>query len=183
MIALYRVVSHIITLRNKMKIGILSDTHNNLSNLLFVLSKFRSRDITTVIHCGDLGDMGLIQYFDGFRLIYTYGNWDRSRGLINFEVQKLGNDLFAGPFFDGKIAGKKIMVLHGEVEEQVLVAVHLRQYDYIIRGHTHEHSDKQYFQTRIINPGALGGVYPEPRSFCTLDLVSNDLQFFVVPER
>ena len=37
-----------------MKIGVMSDTHDNLSNTTTVLNTYRERGITTIVHCGDL---------------------------------------------------------------------------------------------------------------------------------
>ncbi len=40
-----------------MKIGVLSDTHDSLSNVIYAVETMRDRGIETVIHCGDLTDL------------------------------------------------------------------------------------------------------------------------------
>jgi len=166
-----------------MKIGILSDTHDNLSNTIYCLDQLRSMGITTLIHCGDLTGSDLLVFFDGFQLIYTYGNCDKATGLLKAGVQKTNSNSFAGPSFDGRLDDRRILVFHGDNEGQTMEAVRLRCYDYIIHGHTHQHTDHRQLKTRIINPGALGGVHRESRSFCVLDLEGDDLVFYQVPEK
>lgn len=165
-----------------MKIGIVSDTHDNLSNTIYCLEHLRNLGVTTLIHCGDLTRPDLPAYFEGFKVIYTFGNCDKLTGLIRAGVQTLSNNSVAAASFDGRIDDRRILVFHGDIEGQVMEAVRLRCYDYIIHGHTHLHSDLRQLKTRIINPGALGGVKRESRSFCVLDLETDDLVFHQVPE-
>lgn len=165
-----------------MKIGIISDTHDNLSNTIYCLEQLRNLGITTLIHCGDLTGPDLLAYFDGFKVIYTFGNCDKAPGLIKAGLTKLKGNSIAASSFDGKFNDRRILVFHGDIEGQVMEAVRLRCYDYIIHGHTHQHSDHRQLKSRIINPGALGGVYRERRSYCVLDLETDDLIISEVPE-
>ncbi len=166
-----------------MKIGLLSDTHNNLSNTLQCIDAFRKMSITTIIHCGDLTDCELIRYFDGLRLIYTYGNCDQATGMINAAVKQLGNASQAGTFFHGELDGKKIYATHGDLAGSIFERVQLRQYDYIFHGHTHRRADYRQLASRVINPGALGGVHIESRSYATLDLASDTLEYHQLDEQ
>jgi len=43
-----------------MKIGVMSDTHDNLSNLISAVDTFRRLGIDTVIHCGDLNSPEMV---------------------------------------------------------------------------------------------------------------------------
>jgi putative phosphoesterase len=165
-----------------MKIGIVSDTHDNLSNTIFCLEQLRSLGITTLIHCGDLTGPDLLSNFEGFKVIYTFGNCDKVTGLIKTGFKKLNHSSIAASSFDDRIDNRRVLVFHGNIEGQVMEAVRLRRYDYIFHGHTHLHSDHRQLKTRIINPGALGGVQRESRSYCVLDLETDDLVFHQVPE-
>ena len=44
-------------------------------------------------------------------------------------------------------------------------------------GHTHRRRDQTIGRTRVINPGALGGVRWQRRSFCILDLATGEARF------
>ena len=59
-----------------MKIGILSDTHNNIKNLRIALNVFLEEGIDTIIHCGDLTGVEIARAMDGFRVICILGNGD-----------------------------------------------------------------------------------------------------------
>jgi putative phosphoesterase len=160
-----------------LRIGIISDTHDNLFNLLHVLEAFREKGIQTLIHCGDLTDHELISYFKGFRLIYIFGNMDNSTGAIQKQVMEIGEDNFSGMVFRGVLDGVHLAAAHSHIEGQVMALVREKQYKWIFHGHTHEKRDEVVRGTRIINPGALGGLCREPRTYCIIDLDTEEVEF------
>jgi len=163
-----------------LKIGILSDTHDNLSNLIAVLEALRESGINTLIHCGDLTNPELIYRFKGFRLIYTFGNIDYSTGAIQKQVQKIGKDNFAGMVFRGTIGGVPLAATHSHIEGQVMALVREKRSRWIFHGHTHRKRDEVIHGTRVINPGALGGLYRDHRSYCIVDLDTEDVKFIEI---
>jgi hypothetical protein len=164
-----------------MHIGVLSDTHDNLSNLTYALETFREREIETVIHCGDLTDFDLVSHFSGFRLIYTTGNMDYATGTIKRYVEKMNEDNFAGLVFRGKLGGVSVAVTHSHVDGKVMELVRTRRFKWIFHGHTHEKRDEVVKGARIVNPGALGGIGREPRTFCIVDLDEEVVEFITIP--
>jgi len=168
--------------RKNMKIGILSDTHDNKSNLTTCLEHLQQQSIDTVFHCGDLIGPGMIRLFAGFKLIYVYGNCDLDTAELYKFVMKLSKDNFVGPIYTGKLDGKLIYASHGHVEGSLMEAIQSRSYDYIFRGHSHMRDDRMQLKTRVINPGALGGLKREKRSFCILDLKTDHLDFVQIPD-
>ncbi len=163
-----------------MKIGILSDTHNNLENLMRALHLLRLADVDTLIHCGDLTDPELLRQIAGFRVLYVFGNGDTSQSDIREGVLALHPAGFAGHTFTGEVGAVKIAAAHGHLSGAIDSLVHSGQYTYVFRGHSHLHQDEQIGATRLINPGALGGTKREPRQFCILDLQTGDAQFVEV---
>jgi uncharacterized protein len=164
-----------------MKIGILSDTHDNLSNLTYALETFRERGIDTVIHCGDLTGFELISQFSGFQLIYLVGNMDHVNGTIVKRVKKLGENNFAGLVFTGKLGGVSVAATHSHIEGKVMDLVRSGRYRWVFHGHTHHKRDEIIKGVHIVNPGALGGLARGPRSFCIVDLDAGDVEFVTVP--
>jgi putative phosphoesterase len=160
-----------------MKIGVLSDTHDNLDNLLTVLEILRQRGIETVIHCGDLTDFTMISHFSGFRLIYLIGNMDVATGTIRKRVEQMREDNFAGLVYQGKLDGRMVAATHSHLEGKVMELVQEKRFDWIFHGHTHEKRDETVRETRIVNPGALGGLVRGPRSFCIVDLTAGEVEF------
>lgn len=165
-----------------MKIAILSDTHDNQANVISCLESIKLHSINTVIHCGDFINPGMVNLFSDLKLIYVYGNCDLDIVRIHESVMEVGKDNYAGLNFSGKLGGKHILALHGNVEGSLMEAVQSRSYDYIFRGHSHLHSDQMHFNSRVINPGALGGLKREKRSFCILDIATDQLDFIYIPD-
>lgn len=160
-----------------MKIGVLSDTHDNLDNLLTVLEIFRQRGIETVIHCGDLTDFAMISHFSGFRLIYLTGNMDVATGTIKKRVEQMREDNFAGQVFRGKLDGIGVAATHSHLEGKLMELIQEKRFGWIFHGHTHKKRNETIRGTRIVNPGALGGLVRGPRSFCIVDLTAGEVDF------
>jgi uncharacterized protein len=163
-----------------MKIGVLSDTHDQLSNTLMVLEICRKRGIKTLIHCGDLTGLDMVPFFEGFRVIYTMGNMDFVTGAIKKRFEKQGEDNFVGMVFKGELNGVLVAATHSHFEGKVMELVSHQRYQWIFHGHTHQRRDEVIRGARIINPGALGGLGKESRSFCIVDLADNAVEFIMV---
>lgn len=163
-----------------MKIGVLSDTHDQLANLLTVLETCRERGIKTLIHCGDLTGFDMVSHFNGFRVIYTPGNMDYATGTIKKRFEGLHEDNFVGEVFTGQLDGVWVAAVHSHIKGQVMDLARRKRYKWIFHGHTHQRRDKVVKGARIINPGALGGLGKESRSFCVVDLHTDDVEFIYV---
>lgn len=163
-----------------MKIGVLSDTHDHLSNITTVLAACRERRIETLIHCGDLTSLEMVSHFEGFRVIYTTGNMDFATGTIQKRFKKMRDDNFVGTVFKGQLNGVPIAVTHSHIDNKLHDLVSQQRYKWIFHGHTHQRRDEVIHGTRIVNPGALGGLGKESRSFCIVDLEADDVEFIIV---
>ena len=163
-----------------MKIGVLSDTHDELSNLLAALETYRKLKIETLIHCGDLTALEMIAHFEGFRTIYTHGNMDFATGTIKNRFEKMRKDNFAGPVFRGEIGGVPVAATHSHIDSKVMDLVRSQRFKWVFHGHTHQKRDEVINGVRIVNPGALGGLRKGPRSFCIVDLTDGDVQFLTL---
>jgi putative phosphoesterase len=159
-----------------MKIGLLSDTHNHVANLKLALAIFHQEGIETLIHCGDMTSPETAVHLAGFRIIFVNGNMDGFGNDIHQTLITLNPENSVGPHFTGVLVGTKIAVAHGHIPGQLESFIQ-DGFTYIFHGHTHRRRDEQVGQTRIINPGALGGTQHELRSICKLDLQSDHVQF------
>ena len=160
-----------------MKIGILSDTHNNLTNLQAALKLFEQHGIETLIHCGDFTGVEAAQAMSGFRVIAAFGNGDAASGEIRQALLGQNPENYAGLMYNGQIDGVRIAVTHGHLPGRVEELVHSGQFDYVFKGHSHRRIEEQVGFTRLINPGALGGLHIEERSICLLDLETRKADF------
>lgn len=160
-----------------MKIAILSDTHNNLANLDAALERIRQEEVTTLIHCGDLTGVEVASRLAGWRVIFTYGNGDFASGEIRETLLALNPESTAELVFTGYLGGARIAVTHGHLPGQMDELLDLRLYEYVFHGHSHRQRDVRIKNSRVINPGALGGMHVEPRQFCLLDLDTGKAEY------
>lgn len=165
-----------------MQIGVLSDTHNNIGNLVRALRIFEEEGIRTLIHCGDMANETTAQQLDGFEVVYVNGNVDHSVEAVNDVILGLGPRNFAGAVFAGKLNGVAIAATHGHRPDKLRELVRARRYNYVFHGHTHRRRDEVVGETRVINPGALGGARHEPRSVCVVDLDAATVRFIDVAD-
>ena len=165
-----------------MIIGILSDTHDKQTSIQKALEIIDQNNPHQLIFCGDATRVESVQWFSQYPLIYTYGNCDLLEGEIYSFLKALNKENFAGRVFRGEIFGKEIGVIHGDRQETLTEMINSCQFDYIFTGHTHLRMDRKIGKTRIINPGALGGLKKESRSLAFLDLERDNLKFEILTE-
>ena len=163
-----------------MKIGILSDTHNNLSNIQKALAIFSNYHPERLIYCGDGTTVESIQWFCEYPIIYTFGNGDMTTGDIANTLKAFNKENFAGFVYKGELANRKVAAIHGHWMDQLDELTSYGKYDYVFTGHTHTRMDEKVGKTRLINPGAVGGSGSESRSIAILDLVSDELIFEII---
>ncbi len=166
-----------------MKLGVLSDTHNNIANLLKALKLFREQGIEQLLHCGDMADMLTARQLSGFDVIYVNGNTDSSGEAVNHALWTLNpRNEVPGDVYEGMLDGVKIAATHGHLSGKLEKLIRSRRYSYVFHGHTHRERDEMIGKTRVINPGALGGARYGPRTVCTVDLAHDDVQFLAVSD-
>ena len=163
-----------------MKFGVLSDTHDNLSNTVSVLETYRERGIETIIHCGDLTSPEMVSHFEGFRVILTIGNMDHTTSAVKKRLEKMREDNFVGMVFKGRLGGVRMAATHSHLDGKIMELVREGRYQWIFHGHTHEKRDEVVQGVRIVNPGALGGLGREARTFCIVDLDAGDVEFIQI---
>ncbi len=160
-----------------MKIGILSDTHNDHQNIQKAVAIFERHQPDTLIFCGDATTVEVIEWFCEYPLIYTFGNCDFATGEIKSLIKAYNSGNFAGYVYEGELGGKKVAVAHGHLMNVNDEMISSGKLDYIFTGHTHLRMDQRMGNTRLINPGALGGAQKQRRSVAILDLVTDQLIF------
>lgn len=164
-----------------MKLGILSDTHNNIPNLLKALRLFKAEGISQLLHCGDMADMLTARQMTGFDVIYVNGNSDRSAAAVSHAVWALNpRNEIPGDVYEGDLDGVRIAATHGHLTGKLNKLIRSRRYKYLFHGHTHRQRDEMIGKTRVINPGALGGARYEPRTICIVDLEKDEVRFIPV---
>ncbi|MCK5145699.1 metallophosphoesterase [bacterium] len=148
-----------------MKIGILSDSHDNMAALIKAVGFFNDAGVDLVIHAGDLISpftaVALKKLHSDF--IAIYGNNDGEKAGL---YQALNGNIHRSPHLH-TFHNKKIMIMHEPDHLDILADS--GAYDTIIYGHTHV-ADIRYGKTLIINPGECGGWVTGKRSIALWNL-------------
>jgi len=159
-----------------MRIGLLSDTHDDLENIRAAAATFRREGVHRLLHCGDVCGPGVVEALNGFEVTFAQGNMDRMPGLALAVEALQGPDRLARCHLL-VLDGLSVALLHGDDETLLHRLIHSRRHAYVFHGHTHRRADGRVGPTRVINPGALGGLRREPPSICILDLETGQARF------
>jgi putative phosphoesterase len=135
-----------------MKIGIVSDTHDNLELAEKAVEFFENEEVDKVVHCGDMVAPFTAELFDGdFDFHAVRGNNDGEWNLKE-TVEDFG--AFYNNTAELEFDGKKIAIYHG-TEEEIVEGLVEKDYDYVFRGHTHRRKTEVHGETVEINPGGI----------------------------
>jgi putative phosphoesterase len=162
-------------------VGILSDTHNHKENTRVAIEIFKQHGITTIFHCGDLGNPDLLNLFAGFELYLAIGNTDTHPAEVARRAKQFNLLNKVEHQVNIRIEGKLIGIVHD------LYSFDSSQEstppDYIFHGHTHRPSIKISGCQTILNPGTTGGaVRAGIHSICVLNINTGQAKFFTLPD-
>lgn len=140
-----------------MKIGIISDTHDNLDAIDRAIETLNSYKIDLVIHAGDVISPFAARIFKELKspLRVVYGNNDGERTGLKNLFKKLGVDI--DDFLELEIGGKRFAIYHGTIEGIQKSLIERGIYDVVIGGHTHKPEVNIHGRTIFINPGEVCG--------------------------
>lgn len=153
-----------------MKLGIISDTHDNFEVAEKAVDFFQEKECEKVIHCGDMICPATAEIFDQEFDFYGVrgnndGEWD-----LKATVEEFGD--FYNNIAELEFSGQNIAVYHGTDEEIADSLTSSGKYDYVFRGHTHRKRVKEVKNTVEINPGGVKLPFQEE----TLHVVVMDLE-------
>lgn len=132
-----------------MKIGILSDSHDDLDALARAVALFNAEGVVQVLHAGDIVSPFTFEVFRELRapLGGVYGNNDGDRLLLR---ERSGGALHVQPHFV-TLDGVRGVIVH----EPPLVAAlaRSRDFDFVVYGHTHLPEVRLEGGCLVVNPG------------------------------
>ena len=146
-----------------MRVAIISDVHNNLTNLRKVLDYCEKEGIGKIICCGDLASMETLDFLnDNFsgEIYYTFGNMDNGQ-LVNYEFpEKYKNTFIYKNSGEINIAGKNISFTHYPEAAEELCRT--GKYNFVFYGHTHKPWIQKAGGCTMLNPGNVAGELYQP---------------------
>jgi len=146
-----------------MKLGIISDIHDDIKNLKKAINIFSIEKVSLVCFCGDLVSPNTLEAFKSFQVPVkaVFGNMDKSRQAILNKIQELDLNLEYPPgenlAWKFNFKGRRIAFFHGHYQDMVKTLVEPGIYDFVFTGHTHQEKIEKIGNTLWVNPGAVCG--------------------------
>ena len=134
-----------------MRIGVVSDTHNNLKNCRRIVEIFNEADVELVVHTGDVTQAKTLDVFAGLAmpLMGVFGNNDQEREALGSAITQHQFE-FREPPWIFNLAGRSICLVHDPLEFPTLGAHH---FDLRLHGHTHLYCEDRVAGQLTFNPG------------------------------
>jgi len=138
-----------------MRIGVVSDTHNNLRNVGRIVELFNTAGVDRVIHTGDITQAKTLDVFARLEapMWGVYGNNDQERESLSAAIAAHGF-VFQEPPFELVWHERRIMVVHDPLEFDGALASH---HHLALHGHTHLYRYETRRGQVLFNPGECAG--------------------------
>ena len=153
-----------------MKIGVVSDTHNNLANVGRIVDLFNAAGVDRVVHTGDITQAKTLEVFAHLDAPMTgvFGNNDQERDSLVAAIDRIGFE-FCEPPLRLSWAGRQLIVVHDPLEfDGHLDGTH----HLALHGHTHLYRHERVHETLMFNPGECAGHMKGLNAIGVVDLVS-----------
>ena len=144
-----------------MKVGVISDTHDNVEKITEAVRILNNNAVEFVFHCGDFVAPFSLEPLKDLKCEWlgVFGNNDGEKeGLL----EKSGNRIKTAPFFI-EMDSRKIGLIHKNAELDA---------DIVLFGHSHKYQEKREGNKLILNPGEVCGWLFGRSSLVILDLKS-----------
>jgi putative phosphoesterase len=157
-----------------MRIGVVSDTHDNLPNVAEIVDLLNAASVERVVHTGDITSAKTLRALSRLRspLVGVYGNNDLERESLCEAAAELGFEL-ADPPLELHWAGRHIVVVHDTTEHE---PEDLHAGDVLLHGHDHFRRAEMVGGTLIFNPGECSGQIKGQNAIGVLDLAQLQIE-------
>ena len=135
-----------------MKIGVLSDTHDEVRAAQRALKTLDGLGVDLIIHCGDVGQ-NVVPLFNGLTAHFVRGNMDDPQMFGNL-IDDPGHT-FHDQIGSLEMEGCRVAFLHGDDVKLLRHTVHSGHFDLVCHGHTHTFTMAKEGNTLVLNPGAV----------------------------
>ncbi len=153
-----------------MRIGVVSDTHNHLSNTARIVDLFNAARVDRVVHTGDITQAKTLRVLAALDapLVGVYGNNDLERESLESACEELGMG-FVDPPLHLEWEDRRVVVVH---DPEDLAPELLAGCAVALHGHDHWQSMERRHGALVFNPGECAGHMPGRNSVGVLDLTT-----------
>ncbi|MCE1248135.1 MAG: metallophosphoesterase [Firmicutes bacterium] len=163
-----------------MKIGIISDTHDNILMMKKAVEIFREKKIELLLHAGDHVAPFTCMVWEelGVEVIAVFGNNDGDHSFLRKRFRKIGR-IYDRPR-EIIIGKRRILMLHEP--DNLNEYSQSGKYDLVIFGHTHKQKIYLEDETLVINPGEGCGWITGKATAVIIDLKTMDYENLLIGE-
>ncbi len=142
-----------------MLVGLISDTHDNLSLIRRAVDALNDAGVDCVLHAGDYVAPFVVPLLADLNapLIGVLGNNDGDASLLQARFAKAGSMDLRGRFACIRVDDITIGLLHGDESELLQSLIEREAFDVIVYGHTHRADISEHGKTLVVNPGEVCG--------------------------
>jgi putative phosphoesterase len=151
-----------------MKVGVLSDTHDNLPRIRQAVTVFNRERVGLVLHAGDFVSPFTIVPLEELtcRLVGVFGNCDGDRCFLKERFAPAGFVVVDEPH-TLLVEGKRIALMH---HDKLAPATALSgEFDLVVHGHTHRPLIQEG-RSLLVNPGECSGWLSGKSTVAIVDL-------------
>lgn len=161
-----------------MKIGIISDTHDNLPQIEKAIKLLNQTKTEIVLHAGDYVSPFVIPKFKNLhcKLIGVFGNNDGDHELLKKRFSETNNCIIKNMFAEVNADNYRIALLHGDETELLNALISSEYFDAIVHGHSHAKNIEQKGKTLVINPGEICGYLTGKSTLAILDTIKRQAE-------
>lgn len=141
---------------NKLKIGLIADTHDNIDNIMKSVRVFKESTTNMVFHAGDYISPNAIRAFHGVKLVGVFGNNDFDKSNIRDAFNEIGGQI-DGDVCEFEVDDIIFAIYHGTQQTRRDMLIRSGKYDVVVCGHTHRTLNSKVGGTLVINPGTASG--------------------------
>jgi len=151
------------------KLGVISDTHDNMPKIAQAVELFNRERVDLVLHAGDFISPITANEFNKLqaKLVGVFGNNDGDKLYLLKRYKDIG-ELYED-YHELELGGKRIVLMHQPKFLEALIAS--KKYDLIVYGHTHE-LDLREGPPLVLNPGEAGGWLSGRATVAMVDLAT-----------
>jgi putative phosphoesterase len=149
-----------------MRIGVVSDTHNNLANVATIVDVFNRAAVDRVVHTGDITQARTLEVFAGLHMPMcgVFGNNDLERVPLAAACQRHAFH-FVDPPLHLRLGDRDVVVVHDPLD------LPRGDHDLALHGHNHRTIVERDARRLTFNPGECAGHMTGHNCIGIVDLV------------
>ena len=155
---------------DEMRIGVVSDTHDNLKNVARIVELFNRARVERVVHTGDITKAKTLDVLALLEapLVGVYGNNDLERDSLEAAARNHRFEILDPPLVLDW-SQRRLIVMHdpSELDPETLNA-----HEVLLHGHTHRRVIERENGRLVFNPGECAGFLEGHNAVGVLDLKS-----------